>query len=70
MVLAEKIVEKVIVKEIIKSHREKMPERRKGYTQKAIVAGTRFICARVNMRTAIWVKSSSTCTKRVQVSGR
>jgi len=38
-VLAEKIVEKVIVKEIVKSHREKMPERRKGYTQKAIVGG-------------------------------
>jgi ribonucleoside-diphosphate reductase alpha chain len=38
-VLAEKIVEKVIVKEIIKSHREKMPERRKGYTQKAVVGG-------------------------------
>ena len=38
-VLAEKIIEKVIVKEIIKSHREKMPERRKGYTQKAIVGG-------------------------------
>ena len=37
--LAEKIVEKVIVKEIIKSHREKMPQRRKGYTQKAIVGG-------------------------------
>ena len=38
-VLAEKIVEKVIVKEIIKSHREKMPERPKGYTQKATVGG-------------------------------
>ena len=38
-VLAEKIIEKVIVKEVIKSHREKMPERRKGYTQKAIVGG-------------------------------
>ncbi len=38
-VLAEKVVEKVIVKELIKSHREKMPERRKGYTQKAIVGG-------------------------------
>ena len=33
------IIEKVIVKEIIKSHREKMPQRRKGYTQKAIVGG-------------------------------
>ena len=38
-VIAEKIVEKVIVKEIIRSHREKMPERRKGYTQKAVVGG-------------------------------
>ncbi|MEP1766518.1 MAG: vitamin B12-dependent ribonucleotide reductase [Sulfitobacter sp.] len=38
-VLAEKIVEKVIVKEIVKSHREKMPQRRKGYTQKANVGG-------------------------------
>jgi ribonucleoside-diphosphate reductase alpha chain len=38
-VIAEKIVEKVIVKEIIRSHREKLPERRKGYTQKAIVGG-------------------------------
>ena len=38
-VLAEKVVEKIIVKELIKSHREKMPQRRKGYTQKAIVGG-------------------------------
>ena len=38
-VLAEKIVEKVVIKEIQKSHREKMPERRKGYTQKAVVGG-------------------------------
>ena len=39
VVLAEKIIEKVVVKEIVKSHREKMPQRRKGYTQKAIVGG-------------------------------
>ncbi|VDC33350.1 vitamin B12-dependent ribonucleotide reductase [Pseudogemmobacter humi] len=39
LVLAEKIVEKVIVKEIVRSHREKLPERRKGYTQKAVVGG-------------------------------
>ncbi|NNF24510.1 MAG: vitamin B12-dependent ribonucleotide reductase, partial [Rhodobacteraceae bacterium] len=37
-VLAEKIVEKVIIKEIAKG-RERMPERRRGYTQKAIVGG-------------------------------
>ena len=39
IVLAEKIIEKVIVKEIVRSHREKMPQRRKGYTQKANVGG-------------------------------
>jgi ribonucleoside-diphosphate reductase alpha chain len=39
MVMAEKIVEKIIVKEIVRSNREKLPERRKGYTQKAIVGG-------------------------------
>ncbi len=38
-VLAEKIVEKVIVKEVIRRERTKLPERRKGYTQKAIVGG-------------------------------
>ncbi len=38
-VIAEKIVEKVVIKEIVKTEREKMPERRKGYTQKAIVGG-------------------------------
>ena len=38
-VLAEKIVEKIIVKEIVSRKREKLPERRKGYTQKAIVGG-------------------------------
>ena len=37
-VLAEKIVEKVIVKEVARG-REKLPERRKGYTQKAVVGG-------------------------------
>ena len=38
-VLAEKIVEKIVIKEIIKTTRDKMPERRKGYTQKAVIGG-------------------------------
>ncbi|MGR3501379.1 vitamin B12-dependent ribonucleotide reductase [Pseudaestuariivita sp.] len=38
-VLAEKIVEKVVIKEVINRSRDKMPERRRGYTQKAIVGG-------------------------------
>ncbi|SLN59848.1 vitamin B12-dependent ribonucleotide reductase [Roseisalinus antarcticus] len=37
-VLAEKIVEKIIIKEVEKAQaRDKMPHRRRGYTQKAIV---------------------------------
>ena len=38
-VLAEKIVERIIVKEAVRSHREKLPARRKGYTQKAVIGG-------------------------------
>ncbi len=38
-VLAEKIIEKIIIKEVRNREREKMPQRRKGYTQKAIVGG-------------------------------
>ena len=38
-VLAEKIVEKVIVREVVRAGRAKLPERRRGYTQKAIVGG-------------------------------
>ncbi|MBL4808306.1 MAG: vitamin B12-dependent ribonucleotide reductase, partial [Rhodobacteraceae bacterium] len=38
MVLAEKMVEKVIIKEVARG-REKLPHRRKGYTQKAVVGG-------------------------------
>ncbi|PWJ19209.1 vitamin B12-dependent ribonucleotide reductase [Jannaschia seohaensis] len=37
-VLAEKVIEKIVVKEVARG-RSKMPERRKGYTQKAVVGG-------------------------------
>ena len=37
-VLAEKVIEKVVVKEVMRG-RERLPQRRKGYTQKAIVGG-------------------------------
>lgn len=39
--IAEKIVEKIVVREVARERasREKLPERRKGYTQKAIVGG-------------------------------
>ena len=29
----------MVVKELVRSYREKMPDRRKGYTQKAVVGG-------------------------------
>ena len=38
-VLAEKIVEKIIYREVVRRDRDKLPQRRKGYTQKAIVGG-------------------------------
>ncbi|MFN3615760.1 MAG: vitamin B12-dependent ribonucleotide reductase, partial [Rubrimonas sp.] len=37
-IVAEKIVEKIVVREVAKA-REKLPQRRKGYTQKAVVGG-------------------------------
>ncbi|MCY4152341.1 MAG: vitamin B12-dependent ribonucleotide reductase [Aestuariivita sp.] len=36
---AELIAEKLLVPEVVRSYREKMPSRRKGYTQKAVVGG-------------------------------
>ncbi|MGB3556520.1 MAG: vitamin B12-dependent ribonucleotide reductase [Jannaschia sp.] len=39
VVLAEKVIEKIILKEVRSREREKMPGRRKGYTQKAVVGG-------------------------------
>ena len=37
--LAEKVVEKVVERIIVMRERERMPDRRKGYTQKAVVGG-------------------------------
>jgi len=37
--IAEKIVERIIEREVAVRSREKMPDRRKGYTQKAVVGG-------------------------------
>jgi ribonucleoside-diphosphate reductase alpha chain len=37
--LAEKIVEKVVERIVVMRERERMPDRRKGYTQKAVVGG-------------------------------
>src|SRR5262249_11854719 len=37
--LAERVVEKVVERIVVMRERERMPDRRKGYTQKAVVGG-------------------------------
>src|SRR5580692_3225852 len=37
--LSEKIVEKIVERVVLTRERERMPDRRKGYTQKAVVGG-------------------------------
>src|SRR4029078_4207522 len=37
--VSEKIVEKLVERIVVMREREKMPDRRKGYTQKAVVRG-------------------------------
>src|SRR5436305_3239742 len=37
--LAEKVVEKVVERIVVMRERERMPDRRKGYTQKSVVGG-------------------------------
>ncbi len=37
--LAERIVEKIVYRDVAKREREKLPQRRKGYTQKATIGG-------------------------------
>lgn len=67
--LAEKIIEKVVIKEVARG-REKLPERRKAIRRKPSSVVTKCICAPVNTRMAIWAKSSSTCTRKALASGR
>ncbi len=68
--IVEKIVERVVyVERETAKGRDKLPGRRKGYTQKALSsAGTRCICAPANMTTAASARSSSTCTRKARPS--
>ena len=43
--VSEKIVEKLVERIIVMREREKMPDRRKGYTQKAVVGGHKVYLA-------------------------
>ncbi len=66
--ITEKIIERVV--ERVVREREKLPNRRQGYTQKATVGGHRSICAPANSAMAVSAKSSSTCTRKVPPSVR
>ena len=64
--LAEKVVEKVVERIVVMRERERMPDRRKGYTQKAVVGGHK-----VYLRTGEYAmdglaRSSSTCTRKAR----
>jgi ribonucleoside-diphosphate reductase alpha chain len=69
-VLAEKMVEKIVVKEVEKARRDKLPERRRAIPRRPSWAATRSICAPANMRTASLARSSSTCTRKARASAR
>ena len=65
--VAERIVERIVRSSAVRE-REKLPDRRKGYTQKAAVGGHK-----VYLRTGEYVdgrsaRSSSTCTRRAPPS--
>ena len=68
--LAEKIVEKVVERNVVMRERERMPDRRKGFTQEAGSPATRSNCAPANTRMARSARSSSTCTRRARRCAR
>ena len=43
--LSEKVVERLVERIVVMREREKMPDRRKGYTQKAVVGGHKVYLA-------------------------
>jgi ribonucleoside-diphosphate reductase alpha chain len=67
---AEKIVEKVVVEEVIKARAREAAERRKGYTQKAIVGGHKVYLRTGEYEDGRSARSSSTCTRKARASAR
>jgi len=62
--VSEKIVEKLVERIVVMREREKMPDRRKGYTQKAVVGGHKVYLRTGEYDDAGSARSSSTCTRR------
>ena len=63
------VVEKIIERHLPPS-RDRLPQRRKGYTQKAIVGGIKSISAPANMMMDAWASCLLICTKRARRSVR
>lgn len=68
--LTEKIVERVIERVERMRDREKLPDRRKGYTQKAIVGGHKVYLRTGEYEDGASARSSSTCTRKAPPSAR
>ena len=64
-IVAERIIERIIERQ---TERSKLPERRKGYTQKAIVGGHKVYLRTVNTKTVRSARSSLICTRRAPPS--
>jgi hypothetical protein len=66
--IVERVVERVIARVVQRGERQRLPNRRKGYTQRPLSAATRCICAPASTRTAGSPKSLSTCTRKARPS--
>jgi ribonucleoside-diphosphate reductase alpha chain len=68
--VSESIVEKIIERVERIREREKIPDRRKGYTQKAIVGGHKVYVRTGEYDDGRLGESSSTCTRKAPPSAR
>ena len=68
--LAEKIVEKVVIKEMSAPPAKSCPSGARAIRKRPSSAGTRCTCAPASTRTASLARSSSTCTRKGPASAR
>ena len=69
-VAGEKIVERIVERIERTRERERLPDRRKGYTQKAVVGGHKVYLRTGEYEDGASAKSSSTCTRKARPSAR
>ena len=69
-VLAEKMVEKIMYKEVLSRNATGCRNAARATPRKPLSGATRSTCALANTKMASSAKSSSTCTRRARASGR